>query len=171
MPANPYARDLRKVTSTLSDETKKIRKSLFVCCLASIAVTLGKLYPTEITALGMKITPNSHSMLLLLMALVVTYHLLTFFIYASSDMAHWYVNHFSSEWEDDVANYEKLQSEAIEKSKLSEEDRKFMEEIERRLGSIRRGEGLKTGFETSSPGCCRRPQSGAQSKKPREVRA
>ena len=45
-----------------------------------------------------------------------------------------------------------------------------MEEIERRLGSIWRGEGLKTGVETPSPGCCRRPQSGAQSKKPRVVR-
>jgi len=45
-----------------------------------------------------------------------------------------------------------------------------MEEIERRLGSIWRGEGLKTGVETPSPGCCRRPQSGAQSKKLRVVR-
>lgn len=144
MPANPYSRDLRKVANPLREETQKVRKTLFIWCLAAIAITAGKLFPSEITALGMKITPTSHSVLLALMALVVFYHLVTFLIYAAADSAHWYVNHFSTEWEDDTANYEAHKAELLAKAKLSEEDRLFMEDHERRLGALWRGEAVQT---------------------------
>lgn len=143
MPANPYSRDLRKVINPLRDETQKVRKALLVWCLAAIAITLGKLFPSEITALGMKVTATSHAVLLALMAIVVCYHMITFLVYAAADFAHWYVNHFSTEWEDDVANYEVYKTELLAKARLSEEDRKFMEEHERRLGSIWRGEAVQ----------------------------
>ena len=144
MPDNPYSRDLRKVFNPLREETQKVRKALFVWCLAAIAITLGKLFPSEITALGMKVTATSHAVLLALMAVVVGYHILTFLVYAAADFTHWYVNHFSTEWEDDVASYEVYKAELLGKAKLSEEDRQFMEDHERRLGSLWRGEAVQT---------------------------
>ncbi|SCC91910.1 membrane hypothetical protein [Thiomonas sp. X19] len=143
MPANPYARDLRKVSDPLKDETRKVRKTLLVWCLAAAAITLGHLFPSEIAALGMKVTPANHAALLLLMAAIITYHLLAFLVYASADFAYWYVNHRSTEWEDDSANYEVYKAELLSKAKLSEEDRQFMEEHERRLGSQWRGEPVR----------------------------
>lgn len=144
MPVNPYTRDLQKVSNPLREETQKVRKALLVWCLASIAITLGKLFPSEISALGMKVTTTSHGVLLALMAVVVVYHIVTFMVYAAADFAHWYVNHFSTEWEDDVANYEAYKAELLSKAKLSEEDRQFMEEHERRLGALWRGEAVQT---------------------------
>lgn len=144
MSANPYSRDLRKVENPLREETQKVRKALFIWCLAAIAITVGNLFPSEITALGMKITTTSHSVLLALMTLVVAYHILTFSVYAAGDFAHWYVNHFSTEWEDDLANHEAYKAELLAGAKLSEEDRVFMEEHERRLGALWRGEAVQT---------------------------
>jgi hypothetical protein len=77
------------------------------------------------------------------MAAIVAYHLVAFVIYASSDFIHWYIYHMSTEWEDDVANYEVYKSELLAKAKLSEDDRQFMEEHERRLGSLWRGEPVQ----------------------------
>lgn len=144
MPANPYSRDLRKVSDPLRDETRKVRKTLLVWCLAALAVTLGHLFPSEISALGMKLTATSHAVLLALMAAIVAYHLVAFVVYASADFIHWYVDHMSTEWEDDVANYEVYKGELLAKAKLSEDDRQFMEEHERRLGSHWRGKPVQT---------------------------
>ncbi len=76
----------------------------------------------------MKVTTTSHGVLLALMAVVVGYHIVTFLVYGAADFAHWCVNHFSTEWEDDVSNYEAYKAELLAKAKLSEEDRQFMEE-------------------------------------------
>lgn len=65
-------------------------------------------------------------------------------VYAAADFSRWYVNHFSTEWEDDAANYEAYKAELLTRSKLSEEDRRFMEEHELRLGALWRGEALQT---------------------------
>ena len=143
MPANPYARDLRKVSDPLREETRKVRKTLLVWCLAAIAITLGRLFPSEISALGMKVTATSHAVLLALMAAVVAYHLVAFLIYAAADFVRWYVDHMSTEWEDDVANYEKYKTELLAKTKLSDEDRQFMEEHERKLSSHWRSEPIR----------------------------
>lgn len=143
MPANPYARDLRKVTDPLREETRKVRKTLLVWCLGAIAVTLGQLFPSEITALGMKVEPANRAVLLWLMAAIVAYHLVTFFVYASADFAHWYVNHASTEWEEDVANFEAYKSERLARGNLSAEEQEFVEDQERRLGSHWRGEPVR----------------------------
>ena len=140
MAANPYARTLRKASDPLKEETRRVRKTLLIWCLASVAVTSGKLFPTEVTALGMKVTATSHAFLLMLLALIIAYHLIAFGVYASSDFAHWYVDHFSTQWEDDVAVYESYKSELLAKTKLSDDDRQFIEEHERRLGAIWRAE-------------------------------
>jgi hypothetical protein len=142
MSANPYERDLRKVSDPLAEETRRLRKALLVWCLVAAAITVGGLFPSEITALGLKVTPTNRSVLAFLLAAVLGYHLVAFVSYATADFARWYVNHRSTEWEDDVANYEKYKAELLATAKLSEEDRNFMQEHERRLGSLWRGEAL-----------------------------
>lgn len=142
MPANPYLRELRKISDPLKDETRRVRKTLLIWCLATTALTVGQLFPTEISALGLTITTNSRSVLLGILMIIICYHLVAFIVYALADFAHWYTNHMSTEWEDDVAHYESYKSELLAKTKLSEEDREFMEEHERRLGAIWRAEAL-----------------------------
>lgn len=144
MAANPFERDLRKVSDPLSDETRKLRRALLVWCLVAAALTLGDLFPSEITAFGLKVTPTNRSALSLLLVAVVAYHLLAFLVHGGVDAVRWYVNHNSTEWEDDAAAYESYKAELLAKSKLSEDDRTFMEEHERRLGSLWRGEALDT---------------------------
>ena len=112
--------------------------------MVSSAITVGGLFPSEISTLGLKVAPTSKAVLFGLIAAVVVYHLVAFLAYAASDAARWYVDLKSTEWEDDVANYEKYKSELLARSKLSAEDREFMEEHERRLGSLWRGEASGT---------------------------
>jgi len=142
--ANPFERTLRKVSDPLREETRKIRKTLLVWSLVSSAVTIGGLFPNEVSALGLKVAPTSKAVLFGLIAAVVLYHLVAFVAYAASDAARWYLDLKSTEWEDDVANYEKHKSELLAHTKLSAEDREFMEEHERRLGSLWRGESSGT---------------------------
>ncbi len=142
MSANPFARDLRKLFDPLREETRKARKALLVWCLASLAITMGDLFPTEISALGMKVSPSNRDVILNLIFLVIGYHVITFFYYGASDFLHWYVNQKSTEWEDEVVNLESTKAEIFAKSKLAEEDKLFLEEQERRLGAIWRSEPL-----------------------------
>jgi len=141
--SSPFERDLRKVSDPLAEETRRIRRSLLVWCLVAVATTVGGLFPSEITALGLKVTPTNRAVLAFLIAGIAMYHAAAFLSYAASDFARWYLNHRSTEWEDDVANYEKYKAELLVKAKLSAEDRQFMEEHERRLGSIWRGEASR----------------------------
>lgn len=144
MSFNPYERTLRKVADPLTEETRRVRKALLGWSLVGVGVTVGGLFPTEITALGLKITPTNKAILFGLLGAVVLYHLVAFFAYAASDAARWYANFNSTEWEDDVAAYEKSKSEHLSRTKLSSEDREYMEEHERRLGALWRGEASRT---------------------------
>lgn len=142
MPVNPFDRELRKVADPLSEEARRSRKALLAWCLVAAAITLGGLFPSEITTFGLKVTTNDRVALLVLIAIVVGYFLLTFLVYGMSDFMAWYLRHRSTEWEEDVANYEEYKKELLARTKLSQEDREFMEEHERRLGSIWRAEAL-----------------------------
>ncbi len=140
---SPFERDLRKVSDPLADETRRVRKSLLVWCLIAVAITVGGLFPSEITTLGLKVTPTNHGVIAFLIAGIIAYHAAAFLTYAASDFARWYLNHRSTQWEDDVANYERYKAELLVKAKLKDEDKRFMEEHERRLGSIWRGEASR----------------------------
>lgn len=143
MPASPFQKELRRLAEPLRDSTNKVRRSLLLWSLASLAVTLGKLYPSEVSALGMKVTATSHSVLLGLMALIVGYHIVAFIIYGASDFMNWYVADKNLAWEEDVAYWEGSKAEMLARTKLSDEDRELIEEHERRLGSIWRAEASR----------------------------
>lgn len=89
MPANPYSRDLCKVSDPLREETRKVHKTLLVWRLAALAVTLGHLFAKEISALVMKLTATRHAVLLGLIAAIIAYHLVAFVVHASADFINW----------------------------------------------------------------------------------
>ena len=79
-----------------------------------------------------------------LVAAIIGYHILAFIAYASADAARWYVSLSSTDWEEDEDNYQKYKSETLARSKLTQEDRDFMEEQEQRLGSLWRSDASST---------------------------
>jgi hypothetical protein len=141
---NPYERTLRAVSDPLKEETRRVRKALLVWSLVSLAITVGGLFPNEISTFGLKVAPTSKAVLFALISAVVMYHDVAFTAYATSDAARWYIDLRSTEWEEDVANYEKYKAELLAAARLSAQDREFMEEHERRLGSLWRGEASGT---------------------------
>lgn len=128
MSVNPFERELRKVADPLAEETRRVRKTLLTWCLVAVAITLGHLFPSEVTALGLKVTTANQSVLSALIAAVIGYLLVTFLVYGISDFARWYLNYRSTVWEEDVEHYENYKKELLERTKLSPEDREFMEE-------------------------------------------
>ncbi len=144
MTLTPYERTLRRVSDPLSDESRKVRKTLLMWSLLAAAITIGGLLPTEISALGLKISPANKTTMYWLVAAIIGYHILAFIAYASADAARWYVTLSSTDWEEDEDNYQKYKSETLARSKLTQEDRDFMEEQEQRLGSLWRSDASST---------------------------
>ena len=140
MTLTPYERTLRRVSDPLSSESRKVRKTLLVWSLAAAAITIGGLFPTEITALGLKISPSNKVTIYWLVAIIIGYHMLAFLAYSSADVAHWYTNLSSTDWEEEQDQYQQWKSEALARPRLTPEDRDFMEEHERRLGALWRSE-------------------------------
>jgi hypothetical protein len=139
MPINVFDEQLKKIADPLADETRKIRKSLLIWCLISVALTVGGLFPTEVTILGLKVTSTNKTVLLSIVGAVILYFLVSFLIYGAADFSSWYFRQRSTEWEQDVANYDEFKKDLLAKNKMSIEERELMESQERSLGSIWRG--------------------------------
>jgi hypothetical protein len=74
-----------RVLDPLSEVTRRERKALLIVSLIALAITFGGLVPTEIQALGVKLSPPERDSILLLIALSVIYLLGGFSIYAWAD--------------------------------------------------------------------------------------
>jgi hypothetical protein len=72
----------------------------------------------------------------MLVASIVTYHAVAFISYALSDFAAWRLAMQRTSWEEIASEYDKDRSELLARSKLSQDDRDFIERHERSLGSI-----------------------------------
>ena len=70
-----------RVLDPLSEVTRRERKALLIASLIALAISLGGLIPTEIQALGVKLSPPERDSILLLIALSVIYLLGGFSIY------------------------------------------------------------------------------------------
>ena len=147
MPVNIFEQQLRKIADPLAEETRKVRRSLLIWCLISAALTVGGLFPVEITLLGLKVSPTKKSVLLVIVGAIVIYFFLTFLIYGASDFATWFFRQRSTQWEEDISNYEDYKAELLGKAKLTAEERMFMEDHERSLGSLWRGTEALRNYE------------------------
>jgi len=140
MPYNPYASHIRKTSEYLRDETRKIRKAFLIWCLLALTITKANLLPNKISALGLEINSINEKSLLRIIFIILLYHLFSFVIYAMADFLQFYINYKSTEWHDDVENFNNNKNESLSKSKLNDEDRIILEEEERRLGASWRAE-------------------------------
>src|SRR5262249_7973518 len=108
------------LTDPLRDLTRKERRNLLIVSLGAILIAKAGLVPTEISALGIKLTSANKSAFLYVLAAVNIYYLLQFFVYASRDLVTWNVTMWSTAI-DSATEY------------LSEESKKVRAEIERRV--------------------------------------
>jgi hypothetical protein len=74
-----------RVLDPLSEVTRRERKALLIASLIALAISFGGLVPTEIQALGVKLSPPERDSILLLIALSVIYLLVGFSIYGWAD--------------------------------------------------------------------------------------
>jgi hypothetical protein len=55
MATSPFDNQIQLVADPLRDETRKVRRATLVWSLVAVAMTIGGLFPTEISALGLKV--------------------------------------------------------------------------------------------------------------------
>lgn len=73
----------------LSEVTRRERRLLLVVSVILFAVAFGGLLPTEIDALGIGLTTNETSRLLLLGSAIQTYLVVAFWLYSTADLKAW----------------------------------------------------------------------------------
>jgi hypothetical protein len=83
------APDVLRLRDPLSEVTRKERRALLGVSVLGMALVHTGLVPSEITALGIKLTAPAQSSLLQLMAAICGYFLIAFSVYATSDYASW----------------------------------------------------------------------------------
>ncbi len=73
----------------LTEVTRKERRGFLLVSTIGVTITQMNIVPTEISALGLKFTETNQQSFLLVAALIVTYYLVVFSIYAWSDYTAW----------------------------------------------------------------------------------
>ena len=73
------------LTDPLSDVTRKVRRSLLGVSTVGIAIAQARLVPTKITALGITFETGQQRRIYFLLAAIVLYFAVEFFIFAWSD--------------------------------------------------------------------------------------
>lgn len=73
----------------LSTITREERRNLLISCVITALVSHAGLLPTEISALGIKITSPEQSVFILVLAAVVFYFSFAFLIYGITDLFIW----------------------------------------------------------------------------------
>lgn len=75
-----------RVLDPLSEVTRRERKTLLLASLLAFAISIGGLVPTEIEALGIKLSQTERDSILLLVSFSIIYLLSGFFIYSLADI-------------------------------------------------------------------------------------
>jgi hypothetical protein len=73
----------------LTEVTRRERRNLLGVSLVSLAITMGGLIPTQISALGLIVSTSEQAGLLILLALTLVYFLLAFLIFGFTDLNNW----------------------------------------------------------------------------------
>jgi hypothetical protein len=76
------------IADPLSEVTRTERKALLIASLVAAAVAQGGLIPKKVEALGIDLSPAQVTSLLYIIALLLAYLLLGFFLYALADLKH-----------------------------------------------------------------------------------
>ena len=79
----------QKLREPLSETTRKARKNLLALSVIGIAINRGGLIPKEISSLGIIFEQHNQDSLILLLAVIISYHLSAFIIYSFSESQAW----------------------------------------------------------------------------------
>jgi hypothetical protein len=84
-------KDLERLNfgALLSETTSKERRFLLAAALLGVAIAQAGFLPTKISALGIDFERANQRSVLLLLALVLIYFILTFALYAAADLMAW----------------------------------------------------------------------------------
>jgi hypothetical protein len=80
------ARDTRFFQNPWGEPTQKLRSQLLVVSLIGIVMAAAGIVPSEVSALGLKVTDVNQKALLIVLAVVTVYLILAFAFYAYSDL-------------------------------------------------------------------------------------
>ncbi len=145
---NPFETQIIRVSDPLSAHGRSLRKSLLLSSIVSAAVAQAGFFPTKISALGLEFTQADRLSVLWLLAIVVTFFLISFIVVAWGDYAAWRMAYMAKAWNEDSVGYENLRRSILEDKKLTDEDREALSEQERRVGAMWRNAGY-VGFDAN----------------------
>jgi len=109
-----------QIRDPLSEVTRKQRKGLLVASLISFLIVKLGIKPDRITAIGFEFDVEHINSLSIILALVVSYFLITFISYSASDIIEWLLNRKEAD--------EKLKANIDLKSNSDEETSSIKEE-------------------------------------------
>jgi len=138
---NPFETYIIRVSDPLSQHTRGVRKSLLVSSVVAIAVARTGLIPTKISALGLEFSQADRGSMLWLMAAVVAFFLISFFVSATSDFMAWRMSQMAKAWEDDSSGYETLRSSHLCNDSLTKEERESLKDKDLAMTSLWRNAG------------------------------
>jgi len=80
---------INQLINPLNELTRKIRRNLLIASVLGITIVKVGLLPVKISAFGITFSQTNQSSLLILIALIILYFLITFVVYMSSEMTAW----------------------------------------------------------------------------------
>lgn len=96
-----FEAEVIRVSDALSQHTRSVRKTLLVASTISLTVAMTGLIPTKIDALGVEFSQVDRNSMILLMAAVVAFMLLSFIVTAASDFTAWRISYASRAWDEE----------------------------------------------------------------------
>jgi hypothetical protein len=82
-------REASQLSDPLSEVTRKQRRAVLIVALVQFAIVFGDLLPTKITTLGIDLSANNLSRLLLILFGLQAFLLFEFWVYATADLRAW----------------------------------------------------------------------------------
>lgn len=135
MKESIFEQELKKIVDPLDEETRKVRKALLTWSVIAVAVTLGGLFPTSITMLGLTVDTKNKIVLLSMLTLVLAYFFFSFVVYGLADLAKWSLRFRQTEWEERSHSVEAYRAATLAKKGLTQEEIDEFDLIERSLGN------------------------------------
>ncbi len=136
-----FEADVVRITDPLSAHTRSVRKTLLVTSTVALAVGMTGLIPEKIAALGVEFSQVDRSSMVILLAGVVGFMLLSFVVIAASDFTAWRISYASKAWAEESSGYEAARRAFMEERNLTKKEREDLSNWESSEGSMWRNAG------------------------------
>jgi hypothetical protein len=134
-----YELERLRVAGPLSEETRKVRKSLLISSIVGWAFVRVGLVPTKISALGIELSTKDQSAFYVLAALIVGYFLVSFIVDAATDVINWWLVINSKYWQLDKDDANEERETLLKEHQVPEPLKEIYGNVGRRQGAMWRG--------------------------------